>query len=371
MIVGERLPLVSSWRSRLHAGHAVGVPPSRRAQPPARPSAGAHPDHRRPVHGDADRLRRHAHCGHQSGDRRRRGRGQPREVLIDGKGAGTVSLDRLGREPPRPVRRGRRSGNSSPSNSNCTCCFPGEDIQVTANDDAVVLHGRVSSNEVSLRVAEIAGASASKAKLINMLELPGGSESQQVLLQVRVAEVNRRALTEAGLNLFAVAAGLCGTLDDAAVCRAGLRRQQSERRRRAEVQRFPQPVLLQPHAGYRRRAEGARVERIFPDARRAEPDCLQRTGGQLSGRRRVPDSGRPGRDRHGDGDLQGIRRQAELHAAHRRRHHPPQGPARGQLARLQQRHHARRVSAFRPRSPDAPKPTSSCATGSRSRSPDC
>jgi pilus assembly protein CpaC len=33
--------------------------------------------------------------------------------------------------------------------------------------------------------------------------LPGGNESQQVLLQVRVAEVNRRALVEAGINLFA------------------------------------------------------------------------------------------------------------------------------------------------------------------------
>jgi len=32
-----------------------------------------------------------------------------------------------------------------------------------------------------------------------------GNETQQVLLQVRVAEVNRKALTEAGLNLFASA----------------------------------------------------------------------------------------------------------------------------------------------------------------------
>ena len=35
-----------------------------------------------------------------------------------------------------------------------------------------------------------------------MLQVPGGSESQQVMLQVRFAEVNRRALTELGLNLF-------------------------------------------------------------------------------------------------------------------------------------------------------------------------
>jgi len=36
-----------------------------------------------------------------------------------------------------------------------------------------------------------------------MLQLPGGSESQQVMLQVRVAEVNRSAIKELGVNLFA------------------------------------------------------------------------------------------------------------------------------------------------------------------------
>jgi pilus assembly protein CpaC len=127
---------------------------------------------------------------------------QPREVLIDGKGPGTVSLIVWGAD-----RRDQYDVVVDQATlaieQQLHLLFPGEDIQVTANDDAVVLRGKVSSNEVSLRVAEIAAASASKAKLINMLELPGGSESQQVLLQVRVAEVNRRALTEAGLNLFA------------------------------------------------------------------------------------------------------------------------------------------------------------------------
>jgi pilus assembly protein CpaC len=36
-----------------------------------------------------------------------------------------------------------------------------------------------------------------------MLQLPGGNESQQVMLQVRFAEVNRSALQELGLNLIA------------------------------------------------------------------------------------------------------------------------------------------------------------------------
>ena len=54
-----------------------------------------------------------------------------------------------------------------------------------------------------------------------MLQLPGGNESQQVMLQVRFAEVNRSALTELGVNLFASPQRTShGRVDDAAVRRA-------------------------------------------------------------------------------------------------------------------------------------------------------
>src|SRR5205814_792315 len=71
----------------------------------------------------------------------------------------------------------------------------------------VILTGHASNNSVMLRAGEIAEASAPKAKVINMLQLPGGMDSQQVLLQVRVAEVTHRALTEAGVSLFTGALG--------------------------------------------------------------------------------------------------------------------------------------------------------------------
>jgi pilus assembly protein CpaC len=53
-----------------------------------------------------------------------------------------------------------------------------------------------------LRAGEIAAGTNPKAKVINLLELPGGMESQQVMLQVRVAEVNRRAIEELGVSFF-------------------------------------------------------------------------------------------------------------------------------------------------------------------------
>ena len=53
-----------------------------------------------------------------------------------------------------------------------------------------------------LKAGEIAQSSASKLKVINLLQLPGGQGSQQVMLQVRFAEVNRKAVQELGVNLF-------------------------------------------------------------------------------------------------------------------------------------------------------------------------
>jgi pilus assembly protein CpaC len=126
---------------------------------------------------------------------------KPREVLVDGKGPGTVSLIVWGANERRHfdvvVDRGVHV-----LQQNLQRLFPGEDINVAVNDEAVVLSGAVSSNDVMLRAAEIAGAAFPKSSVVNMLQLPGGSPSQQVMLQVRFAEVNRNALQQAGLTLF-------------------------------------------------------------------------------------------------------------------------------------------------------------------------
>ncbi len=58
-----------------------------------------------------------------------------------------------------------------------------------------------------LRIAEVVRAASPKANVINMLQVPGGSDAQQVMLQVRIAEVNRRALMEFGVSFFTGATG--------------------------------------------------------------------------------------------------------------------------------------------------------------------
>jgi pilus assembly protein CpaC len=127
---------------------------------------------------------------------------QPREILIDGKGAGTVSLivwgstervqyDLIVEQPTSNLEQQLRA------------LYPGEDVTVSTSEGATILSGRVSSTTVMLRMGEIAAASLPKTQVINLLQVPGGSESQQVMLQVRFAEVNRRIISDAGISLFA------------------------------------------------------------------------------------------------------------------------------------------------------------------------
>ncbi len=126
----------------------------------------------------------------------------PREILIDGKSTGTVSLivwgsgartqyDVIVEQPVSTLEQHLRS------------LFPGEEIVVGSNEGATILSGRVSSTKVMLRAAEIATASMPKTQVVNLLQVPGGSDSQQVMLQVRFAEVNRKKVLEAGLSLTA------------------------------------------------------------------------------------------------------------------------------------------------------------------------
>src|SRR6185295_14762895 len=128
---------------------------------------------------------------------------EPRQLLVDGKATGTSSLivwgadsslskyDVIVHAPTPALQREYKN------------LFPAEEINVSVADEAIVLHGTVSSNQIALRAVEIAEKSSSKSKVINMLQLPGGSnENQQVMLQVRIAEVDQRALLELGSTLF-------------------------------------------------------------------------------------------------------------------------------------------------------------------------
>ncbi len=144
-----------------------------------------------------------------------------RELIINGKRPGTISLWIWG--------GGRRleyevvvDPGTTTLQQRFQALYPGEDIQVSVTAGAILLSGRVSTNDVMLRVAEIAQASSPDQRVINLLQLPGGNGSQQVMLQVRFAEVNSRAVRELGVNLFVNRSEFRGPRHHAAVPGAGI-----------------------------------------------------------------------------------------------------------------------------------------------------
>ena len=126
---------------------------------------------------------------------------KPREVLVDGKSPGTITLMLWGGDQrmqydivvEQPI---------SPLEQQLHQLFPHEEVTVTTNADGIVLSGRASSTQIMLRIGEIVRAAQPKANVINLLQVPGGTDAQQVMLQVRIAEVNRKALSELGTTLF-------------------------------------------------------------------------------------------------------------------------------------------------------------------------
>ena len=127
---------------------------------------------------------------------------QPREILIDGKAPGTISLIIWGGANQRVQYDIVVEQPIAGLEQQLRQLFPGEEIVVTLNADAIVLSGRASSTQVMLRAADIARAAAPKGNVINMLQVPGAIDAQQVMLQVRFAEVNRQVINELGASLF-------------------------------------------------------------------------------------------------------------------------------------------------------------------------
>src|SRR5262249_27589305 len=82
--------------------------------------------------------------------------------------------------------------------------FPDEQINVSPSRSAIVLSGHVSDEDVAKRAGMI--AEAYSKNVVNVLTF-GPVGAQEVLLEVRFAEVDRSAVTQLGVNLFNVGQG--------------------------------------------------------------------------------------------------------------------------------------------------------------------
>jgi len=128
----------------------------------------------------------------------------PTQILVHGRAPGEVSLliwDELERSRSFDLR----------VDVDVTACaeeehriFPDEQITVSPSRAAIVLSGHVSTEDVAKRAGEL--ASAYSKNVINVLTF-GPVGAQEVLLEVKFAEVDRSALTQLGLNVFSTGAG--------------------------------------------------------------------------------------------------------------------------------------------------------------------
>ena len=123
----------------------------------------------------------------------------PTQILVHGKTPGEVSLliwDELERSRSFDLRV---DVDVSACADEERRVFPDEQITVTPSRAAIVLSGHVSTEDVSKRAGEL--ASAYSPKVVNVLTF-GPVGSQEVLLQVKFAEVDRTALTQMGINFI-------------------------------------------------------------------------------------------------------------------------------------------------------------------------
>jgi pilus assembly protein CpaC len=127
----------------------------------------------------------------------------PTQILVHGRAPGEVSLliwDELERSRSFDLRV---DVDVSACAEEERRVFPEENITVTPSRSAIVLSGHVTTEDVAKRAGEL--ASAYSKNVINVLTF-GPVGAQEVLLEVKFAEVDRTALTQLGANLFSTGA---------------------------------------------------------------------------------------------------------------------------------------------------------------------
>ncbi len=128
----------------------------------------------------------------------------PTQILVHGRAPGEVSLiiwDELERSRSFDLRVDVDVSACAEEEHRV---FPEEQISVTPSRAAIVLSGHVTTEDVAKRAGEL--ASAYSKNVVNVLTF-GPVGAQEVLLEVKFAEVDRTALTQLGANLFSTGAG--------------------------------------------------------------------------------------------------------------------------------------------------------------------
>ena len=129
----------------------------------------------------------------------------PQQVMINGKAPGIVSLilwDKTGKSTSYDLVV---EIDLSLLQRQLEEQFPTENIIVSSAKGALVLSGSASDPRVVEKSIELAGSFS--PKVINLLQLPPPPDTEQILLMVKFADVDRSAAQQLGVNIFSTGAG--------------------------------------------------------------------------------------------------------------------------------------------------------------------
>jgi pilus assembly protein CpaC len=127
----------------------------------------------------------------------------PHQVLVQGRAPGEVSLIIWNQAEQSRSFDLRVDVDVTAAAEEVQRIFPEQQIQVSPSRSAIVLSGHVSTKEDAERASAVAGAYSKN--VINVLTF-GPVGAQEILLEVKFAEVDRTALTQLGFNLFSTGA---------------------------------------------------------------------------------------------------------------------------------------------------------------------
>ena len=119
----------------------------------------------------------------------------PREILVNGRRLGSTTLFVWDANENRRIYNIEVTVDAAALQRQLRALFPREQIAVTASGNMVILSGQVSAAATAARALEIARGTG--ATVVDNLAIP---PAQQVLLQVRFAEVSRTAATQLGVD---------------------------------------------------------------------------------------------------------------------------------------------------------------------------
>ncbi len=246
----------------------------------------------------------------------------PTQILVHGRSPGEVSLliwDELERSRSFDLRVDVDVSAVAEEEKRV---FPDEQIAVTPSRSAIVLSGHVSTEDVAKRAGMIADAYSKN--VVNVLTF-GPVGAQEILLEVKFAEVDRTAVTQLGINLFAP--GLGNTIAQTQTGQFG-----------TITTTHPAPTIVTTPTGTTTTSTPSTVNisdflNVFVPRTDVKPDRGQWQGSKLSGRRGIslPRGTTWQRSKRDNHSIQGIRRPPEIHSCdHAEREHTLESDSRSQ-----------------------------------------